>query len=137
MMTDQKFLFWHVKILPLFWSIHMPDLEAVTAPLQRPDNWSSSKAACCARYQIVAAAEPALLCQVLNLFAMQYLIPDQLSVARQEQTLLIGLQVASLSWHRAQVIGEKMRNLIDVCSVEVEQIDAQNSPQTHVALATG
>ncbi|WP_024676780.1 hypothetical protein [Pseudomonas syringae] len=115
----------------------MPNLEAVTAASQRPDNWSSSNALCCARYQIVAEAEPALLCQVLNLLAMQYLIPHQLTVVQQESTLIIDLHVARLSWHRAQVIGEKMRNLIDVCSVEVEQIDALNTPQTHVALATG
>ncbi|KWT10644.1 MULTISPECIES: hypothetical protein [Pseudomonas syringae group] len=115
----------------------MPNLEAVTADSQRPDNWSSSNAPCCARYQIVAEAEPALLCQVLNLLAMQYLIPHQLTVVQQESTLIIDLHVARLSWHRAQVIGEKMRNLIDVCSVGVEQIDTLNTPQTHVALATG
>ncbi|GAB0064237.1 hypothetical protein IBA8401_52720 [Pseudomonas syringae] len=78
-----------------------------------------------------------MLCQVLNLFAMQYLIPDQLSAVQQENLLLIDLQVSRLSWHRAQVIGEKMRNLIDVCSVEVEQVDARNTAQSRVALATG
>lgn len=78
-----------------------------------------------------------MLCQVLNLFAMQYLIPDQLSAVQQENLLLINLQVSRLSWHRAQVIGEKMRNLIDVCSVEVEQVDARNTAQSRVALATG
>lgn len=105
----------------------MPNLEAVTPPSQRPDSWSSSNAQCCARYRVCAEAEPALLCQVLNLFAMQYLIPDQLSAVQQENLLLIDLQVSRLSWHRAQVIGEKMRNLIDVCSVEVEQVDARNT----------
>ncbi|UZS73003.1 hypothetical protein OQB66_01270 [Pseudomonas syringae] len=115
----------------------MPNLEAVTPPSQRPDSWSSSNAQCCARYRVCAEAEPALLCQVLNLFAMQYLIPDQLSAVQQESLLLIDLQVCRLSWHRAQVIGEKMRNLIDVCSVEVEQVDARNTAQSRVALATG
>ncbi|OUM05205.1 hypothetical protein BW686_22100 [Pseudomonas syringae] len=115
----------------------MPNLEAVAALSHRPDHWSASAASCCARYQIVAEAEPALLCQVLNLFAMQYLIPERLSVVQQERTLVIDLHVAKLSGHRAQVIGEKMRNLIDVCSVKVEQVDALDTPQTHVALATG
>ncbi len=78
-----------------------------------------------------------MLCQVLNLFAMQYLIPDQLSAVQQESLLLIDLQVCRLSWHRALVIGEKMRNLIDVCSVEVEQVDLRNTAQSRVALATG
>ncbi|AVB18156.1 MULTISPECIES: hypothetical protein [Pseudomonas syringae group] len=115
----------------------MPNLEAVTAASQRPDNWSSSNAPCCARYQIVAQAEPALLCQVLNLLAMQYLIPHQLTVVQQQSLLIVDLHVAGLSWHRAQVIGEKMRNLIDVYSVEVAHIDALDAPQTHVALAAG
>ncbi|POP76107.1 hypothetical protein CXB37_13245 [Pseudomonas syringae pv. syringae] len=119
------------------WSTSMPNLEAVTTPSQRPDSWSSSNAQCCARYRVCAEAEPALLCQVLNLFAMQYLIPDQLSAVQQESLLLIDLRVSGLSWHRAQVIGEKMRNLIDVCSVEVEQVDARNTAQSRVALATG
>lgn len=48
-----------------------------------------------------------MLCQVLNLFAMQYLTPEQLNVLQQENLLLIDLQVSRLSWHRAQVIGEK------------------------------
>jgi hypothetical protein len=29
-----------------------------------------------------------------------------------------------LSWHRAQVIGEKLRNLISVCSLELHPADA-------------
>jgi hypothetical protein len=77
------------------------------------------------------------LCRLLNLFAMQYLIPQQVNVSRQDGMLMIEVQLDHVTWHRAQVIGEKMRNLIDVCSVSVELIDAQNSQQLHVALAAG
>jgi hypothetical protein len=100
----------------------MSHLEAVhTAPL-RPDTWSASNAQCRARFQLVAEAEPDLICRVLNLFAMQYLIPQQVSVQREEDRLMIETEVDGLSWHRAQVIAEKMRSLIDVCSVELAPV---------------
>ena len=38
---------------------------------------------------MLAEAEPDLLCRVLNLFAMQYLIPQQVSVLRQDGMLMI------------------------------------------------
>ncbi|MFJ4141995.1 hypothetical protein [Pseudomonas sp. NPDC089734] len=113
----------------------MPTLEAVAAPQGRPDTWSPINVSCCARYQVLAEAEPALLCQVLNLFAMQYLTPRHVSVERQDQMLSIEVEVDGLSWHRAQVIGEKMRNLIDVCSVEVDPIHAADTVHQPVALA--
>lgn len=115
----------------------MPNLEAVSAPELRPDTWSPATASCCARYQVLAEAEPALLCQVLNLFAMQYLTPQNVIASRQDRLLAINLTVEGLSWHRAQVIGEKMRNLIDVCSVELEQIHASQATHPHVALVAG
>ncbi|WP_122316256.1 hypothetical protein [Pseudomonas cichorii] len=115
----------------------MPNLEAVATAPVRADTWSPSNISCCARYQVLAEAEPAVLCQVLNLFAMQYLTPQNVSVSRQDQLLTISVEVDGASWHRAQVIGEKMRNLIDVCSVELEQILATPASHQHVTLAAG
>ncbi|MBX8531771.1 hypothetical protein K5D32_19020 [Pseudomonas cichorii] len=115
----------------------MPNLEAVAASELRPDSWSPANMSCCARYQVLAEAEPALLCQVLNLFALQYLTPQNVIVSRQDGLLVIDVTVDGLSWHRAQVIGEKMRNLIDVCSVELEQIHAPQVTHQHVALVAG
>ncbi|GFM77367.1 hypothetical protein K5D44_07680 [Pseudomonas cichorii] len=115
----------------------MPNLEAVAAPELRPDTWSPATTSCCARYQVLAEAEPALLCQVLNLFAMQYLTPQNAIVSRQDGLMAIDVTVDGLSWHRAQVIGEKMRNLIDVCSVELEQIHTPQAAHQHVALVAG
>jgi hypothetical protein len=98
---------------------------------------SSSNAHTCAHYQILAEAEPDLLCRVLNLFAMQYLIPQQVSVLQQDQMLMIDVQLDGLSWHRAQVIGEKMRNLINICSVVLEPNPIQNVLPQQVVLALG
>ncbi len=33
---------------------------------------------------------------------------------------MVSVEVGGMTWHRAQVIGEKMRNLVSVCSVELE-----------------
>ena len=115
----------------------MPTLEAVNAPAHRPDSWAGNAIHCGASYKVVAHAEPALLCQVLNFLAMQYLVPKEVGVVRDEDLLLIDMTVDGLSWHRAQVIGEKMRNLIDVCSVELTQLDSVHLLQPHVALAAG
>ncbi|MDB6143370.1 MAG: hypothetical protein JWP80_2414 [Pseudomonas sp.] len=115
----------------------MPNLEAVSAPTLRPDVWAANNAQVRARYQILAEAEPDLLCRLLNLFAMQYLIPQQVSVLQQDGMLMIEVQLDGLSWHRAQVIGEKMRNLIDVCSVNVEPVEALSVLPQQVSLATG
>jgi len=85
----------------------------------RTDSWGAHQPTTVAHYQLVAEAEPDSLCRVLNLLAMQYLIPLRLDVGRQDDLLHIELRVDGLSWHRADVIGNKMRNLICVLSVEL------------------
>lgn len=113
----------------------MPMLEAVPASPRRPDAWSAAQSPCAVRYRIQAAAEPALLCQVLNLFAMQYLVPSQISMLREDDELRIEVDVDGLSAHRAEVIGEKMRNLIDVDSVVVQALDHALAVESRVARA--
>lgn len=115
----------------------MPNLEAISSTAPRPDVWAANNAHVRAQYQILAEAEPDLLCRVLNLFAMQYLIPQQVSVLQQNEMLMIEVLLDGLSGHRAQVIGEKMRNLINVCSVTVEPVEAQSVLPQQVALAVG
>lgn len=115
----------------------MPHLEAVTTAPLRHDAWSANNAHCRSRYQIFAEAEPDLICRVLNLFAMQYLIPQQVSVLQQEDMLMIEVEVDGMTWHRAQVIGEKMRNLINVCTVELEPIGDFHVLSEPVSLAVG
>lgn len=115
----------------------MPNLEAVTSVPQRPDTWSANNAHCCARFQVVVEVEADSLCRVLNLFAMQYLIPHQVNVRQQDDVLQIDVEVAALTWHRAQVIAEKMRSLINVCSVDLESVMEPHVSNSAVSLAVG
>ncbi|WP_137807434.1 hypothetical protein [Pseudomonas sp. G(2018)] len=98
----------------------MPHLEAVNT---RADVWNVSNVHCRVRYQLLAEAEPDLLCRALNLFALQFLTPDEVHVQRQDDLLAIEVVIDRLSWHRAQVIAEKLRNLISVCSVDLQSAD--------------
>ncbi|MCI8207921.1 hypothetical protein AUC61_00100 [Pseudomonas sp. S25] len=115
----------------------MPNLEAVTSLPHRPDSWSADNAHCYARFEIIIEAEADSLCRVLNLFAMQYLIPRQVNVLQQDDALAIDVEVTHLTWHRAQVIAEKMRSLINVCSVELEQVAQPHVSTSTVSLAVG
>ena len=93
-------------------------------PVTRVDAWAVNSVHCQAHYRIVAEAEPDLLCRVLNYFALQFLTPRQVMVNREEDLLNIDIVMDGLSWHRAQVIGEKIRNLISVCTLDVWTPDA-------------
>jgi hypothetical protein len=139
---DQKFLFSRVRLSANRFSLEtaeasMPNLEAVTSQPQRPDTWSADNAHCFARFQILIEAEPDSLCRVLNLFAMQYLIPRQVNVLQQDDVLGIDVEITGLTWHRAQVIGQKMRSLVNVCSVELEQVAEPHVSNSTVSLAVG
>ncbi len=112
----------------------MPYLEAVNTPPARADVWHASNAHCRVRYQMLAEAEPDLLCRALNLFALQLLTPEQVNAQRQDDWMTIEIVIDGLSWHRAQVIAEKLRNLISVCSVELQEADA---PWAEAAQAAG
>ncbi|TVT86484.1 hypothetical protein [Pseudomonas sp. H3(2019)] len=103
----------------------MPPLEAVNNTPTRADVWNVSNAHCRVHYQLLAEAEPDVLCRALNLFALQFLVPQQVNVLRDDDLLSIGIVMDGLSWHRAQVIAEKLRNLISVCSVELQAADSQ------------
>jgi len=72
---------------------------------------------------LLAEAEPDLLCRALNLFALQFLTPQQVNVQRDDDVLAIDIVIDGLSWHRAEVIAEKLRNLISVCSVALQSAD--------------
>nr|WP_180202223.1 hypothetical protein [Pseudomonas sp. SbOxS1]NYU01591.1 hypothetical protein [Pseudomonas sp. SbOxS1] len=112
----------------------MPYLEAVNTSPTRADAWNAGNAHCRVHYQLLAEAEPDLLCRALNLFAMQFLTPQQVNVQRRDDLLAIDVVIDGLSWHRAQVIAEKLRNLISVCSVDLQTAD---SAWVETALAVG
>ena len=102
----------------------MPYLDTVNTSPARADVWSVANAHYRVRYQMLAEAEPDLLCRALNLFALQLLTPVQVNAQRQDDWLTIEIVIDGLSWHRAQVIAEKLRNLISVCSVELQEADS-------------
>ena len=104
----------------------MPHLEAVPAST-RADVWAVNTAPCTVRYQIVAEAEADVLCRALNLFALQQLIPQQVEVMREDDVLRIDIVSDEQSWHRAQVIGEKLRNLVSVCELVMHQVTCSPS----------
>ena len=108
--------------------------SVLASPATRLDAWAVSNSHCQARYQILAEAEPDVLCRILNYFALQFLVPQQVSVTRDEDLLNIDVVMDGLSWHRAQVIGEKIRNLISVCTLDVWSADSMG-PQAVVAVA--
>ena len=97
----------------------MPPLEAVY-PSTRPDVWASHAAPCAVRFCIQAEAEADVLCRVLNLFALQQLVPRHVEVLRDDDSFSINIVSDEQSWHRAQVIGEKLRNLVSVCDMTLE-----------------
>lgn len=101
----------------------MPPLEAVAVAPTRADVWHAANAHCRVQYQITAEAGPDLLCRALNLFALQGLTPRQVHVERLDDVLSLDIVMDGLSWHRAQVIAEKLRNLISVCSVDLQDAD--------------
>ena len=97
----------------------MPHLEVVNHS-PRPDVWASNAAPCPVIFQIQAEADADVLCRVLNLFALQQLIPQQVEVVRDGDTLSIEIRSHEQSCHRARIIGEKLRNLISVFDVQLQ-----------------
>ncbi|TWD47472.1 hypothetical protein [Pseudomonas sp. SJZ131] len=111
----------------------MPHLEAVNTLTTRADVWNVSNAHCRVQYQLLAEAEPDLLCRTLNLFALQFLTPEQVNVQRLDDLLSVDIVIDGLSWHRAEVIAEKLRNLISVCSVNLQSADSAWQAQAQAA----
>ncbi len=103
----------------------MPHLEAVNSAT-RADVWAVNAVPCAVVFRIVAEADADVLCRALNLFALQQLVPQQVDVVREQEVLRIEIISDEQSWHRAQVIGEKLRNLVSVYEMELYPLqDAQ------------
>ena len=62
------------------------------------------------------------LCRVLNLFALQFLTPHSVQVSQQDDWLDIEVGIGGLSWHRAEVIAQKLRNLVCVGEVSLTNL---------------
>lgn len=106
-------------------------LNSPVTPL-RTDVWAATAAHSSVRYRVQVEAEPDSLCRVLNLFALQFLTPHQVSMQQHDDLLNLEIGVADLSWHRAELIAQKMRNLICVAEVSLEPL-ASARPALHQA----
>lgn len=95
-------------------------MNALERPLPRSDAWAANTSHSSVSYRLQAEAEPDTLCRVLNLFALQFLTPHTVQVSQQEDLLDIEIGIGGLSWHRAEVIAQKMRNLVCVGEVTLE-----------------
>lgn len=73
-------------------------------------------------YSLEAEAESDSLCRVLNLFALQCLLPHGVEMRQKADLLLIDIAIDGLSWNRALLIEQKMRNLICVCEVALRTV---------------
>lgn len=93
-------------------------LDSPVTPL-RTDVWAANAQHSDVCYQLQVEAEPDSLCRILNLFALQFLVPHQLHMQQHDDLLNIELGVSGLSWHRAELIAQKMRNLICVTQVSL------------------
>ncbi|MFI7855761.1 hypothetical protein ACIF8Z_02060 [Pseudomonas promysalinigenes] len=97
-------------------------MNALERPLPRSDAWAANASHSTVRYCLQAEVEPDTLCRVLNLFALQFLTPHSVQVSQQEDWLDIEIGIGGLSWHRAQVIAQKLRNLVCVGEVSLENL---------------
>ncbi|MCL6704965.1 hypothetical protein [Pseudomonas sp. T1.Ur] len=101
----------------------MPSFESTATPPLRADVWHTANPHRRVEYQVLGEAEPDLPCRVLNLFALQGLTPDKIHMERHHDQLSMEVLMGGLSWHRAQVIAEKLRNLISVSSVDMQDVE--------------
>ncbi|MNM56932.1 hypothetical protein D3C81_681160 [compost metagenome] len=99
----------------------MSALERFDSPLTplRDDVWAVGNVHSCVHYQLQVEAEPDSLCRVLNLFALQFLTPHKVLMKQEDDLLEIEIEITGLSWHRAELIAQKMRNLICVDDVRL------------------
>lgn len=91
-----------------------------SAEQPRIDAWAANTAHSTVHYRLQAEAEPDSLCRVLNLFALQFLTPHSVQVNQCDDLLDMEIGIGGLSWHRAEVIAQKLRNLVCVADVSLE-----------------
>ena len=88
----------------------------------RIDAWAANTAHSTVHYRLQAEAEPDSLCRVLNLFALQVLTPHSVQVNQCDDLLDMEIGIGGLSWHRAEVIAQKLRNLVCVGEVSLSNL---------------
>ncbi|UVK83340.1 hypothetical protein LOY46_01080 [Pseudomonas sichuanensis] len=99
-------------------------MNALERPLTSPrtDAWAATAAHSTVHYHLQTEAEPDTLCRVLNLFALQFLTPHSVQVSQCDDLLDVQIGIGGLSWHRAEVIAQKLRNLVCVADVSLHNL---------------
>ncbi|MEE9098858.1 MULTISPECIES: hypothetical protein [Pseudomonas] len=97
-------------------------LLALTLPdfsLDQQDRPVPAETAADVRYLIRAEIDADILCRLLNQFALQGHVPMEVEASRREDWLDIALRVNTLPRYRAEVIAQRMRGMVSVCSVDL------------------
>ncbi|WP_259755076.1 hypothetical protein [Pseudomonas sp. GCEP-101] len=97
----------------------LPALNLVNLPLNHQDRPVPTEIAADARYLIRAEVDADILCRLLNQFALQGHVPAEVEASRREDWLDIALRVNTLPRYRAEVIAQRMRGMVSVCSVDL------------------
>lgn len=66
-----------------------------------------------AQFEVLGDASSQLLMRIFGLLAQQDLLPEHATVHQRDDVLEVRMRTASLSRHRAEVIAEKMRSLVE------------------------
>lgn len=78
-----------------------------------------------ARYRITTEVDADVLCRVLNLFALQGQVPQEVQALRHDEGLEIHLRVTTVPRHRAELAAQRMRSMVSICQVELQIRDGQ------------
>lgn len=97
----------------------LPALNLVDLPLNHQDRPVPTEIAADVRYLIRAEVDADILCRLLNQFALQGHVPAEVEASRREDWMDIALRVNTLPRYRAEVIAQRMRGMVSVCSVDL------------------
>ena len=70
-------------------------------------------------YRVLAAKTPQVMLRILGLFAQQDQLPDRLRMDVVDDMIWVALTIDGLTRHRADVIAEKLRALVDTEAVDL------------------
>ncbi|WP_447749630.1 hypothetical protein [Pseudomonas nicosulfuronedens] len=97
----------------------LPALNLVELHLDQQDRPVPTEVVADVRYLIRAEIDADILCRLLNQFALQGHVPAEVESSRQEDSLDIALRVNTLPRYRVEVIAQRMRSMVSVCSVDL------------------
>lgn len=106
--------------------MNLPAFALPTNLVDTLERLAPPEAAVDARYLIRTEVDADILCRLLNQFALQGQVAAEVSALRQEDYLRVMLRLDTLPRHRAEVIAQRMRSMVAVCSVDL-YIDEQRT----------